>query len=143
MRSQLCASAILVGLALSPSSAATAAERCVVPPSELFGVRDASGKCVGVRREIAARILSLERSECAPPRRDGMTMFGRCLPDDPRQAEEEAAILAQRALADADEVLKDEMAQIRAQLDRQLADLSAKIEELRGRLRDQRPDWDD
>jgi hypothetical protein len=70
-------------------------------------------------------------------------MFGRCIADDPRQAQEEAYVMADRALGQANGLLRDEMAEVRAQLDRQLADLSSRIAEFRGRLRNRRPDWED
>jgi len=142
MRLLFSASAVLVGLALS-WSAAVAAERCQVPSSDLVGLRGAEGKCVGVRRDIATQFLGIARSECAPAPRSGVTMFGRCIADDPRQAQEEAYVMADRALGQANGLLRDEMAEVRAQLDRQLADLSSRIEELRGRLRNRPPDGED
>jgi hypothetical protein len=140
IRSLFSAGAILGGLALSSSSAAIAGDRCQVPSSDLLGLRGVDGKCVGVRRDIAARFLRIERSECAPAPTGGVKIFGRCIADDPKQAEDEAYMLADRALGEADGVFKNEMAEIRAEVDRQLADLSSKIEELRGKLRNRRPD---
>jgi len=70
-------------------------------------------------------------------------MLGRCVADDPGQAEDEAHALADRVLVEADEALRGEMADLRAQLDRQLADMSAQIEELRGKLSRRHPEWRD
>jgi len=144
MRSRFCASAVVsFGLALSPHSPATAAERCAVPSLDIVGLRLSDGRCVGVRRDIVTNFLKTMRSECAPPPRYGVSMLGRCVADDPGQAEDEAHALADRVLVEADEALRGEMADLRAQLDRQLADMSAQIEELRGKLSRRHPEWRD
>jgi hypothetical protein len=144
MRSRFCASAIVCwGLALSPDSPATAAERCALPSSDIVGLRVSDGRCVGVRRDIVTKFLKTMRSECAPPPRYGVSMLGRCVADDPGQAEDEAYALADRVLAEADEALSGDIADIRAELDRQFADMSARMEELRGKLSQRHPEWRD